>query len=101
MEMLEDPHSFYILLLGFLYFPIEDVTFDMIDRNEDLSFVYQEDYHILGIYYGSDFYVRWLAHPGVVFEERAYKRARGLLPKLQELIGKMNEKYSELHGKGS
>lgn len=100
MEILADPHRFYILILGFLYFPIEDVTIDTIDRDEDFSFVDQEDYHILGIYSGGDFVVKWLSQPDSISEEWVYKRAQELVPKLQKLIREMNDKYLELHGKG-
>ncbi len=92
MEMLKDPYRFYFLVLGFLYFPVDDWTADTIYKGDDFSYVDQDEYHILGIYSATGFIVEFLHVP----EEWAYNRARELLPKIEKLSNQMHDKYLEL-----
>lgn len=94
METMEDPYRFYVLVLGFLYFPVEDYTAETISRNDDFSYVDQEEFHILGIYNSADLTLRWWNHS----REWSYSHAQELLPKVEKLGKQMNDKYSELRG---
>jgi hypothetical protein len=94
LEMLQDPYEFYFLILGFLYFPVDNWTVETIYRDEDFSWVGQDEYHILGIYSSAVFVVKFPRTP----EEWAYNRAKELLPKMEKLFTEMHDKYLELCG---
>lgn len=95
METLTDPYEFYLLLLGFQYFPMEDVTMDTIDRNEDISFIYQDDYHILGVY-TSAVYISKCMDKDQTIEEWIFRRGQELLLRINKILDKMNLKISEM-----
>jgi len=50
LELLEDPITFYFLILGTFYFPISDVVKEDLTNYDDISFIDADEYHIVGLY---------------------------------------------------
>ena len=50
MELGQEPVSFYAFLIGMQSLPLEDVSMETLDNWDDISFIGQDDYSIMGIY---------------------------------------------------
>lgn len=98
MELLSDPYEFYLFVLGFQHFPVDEVTFDTVCRNEDISFIHQDEYHILGIYSSAKFFVQW-TEPKRSVEDWMIPRGQDLIPKMNNLVNQLKTKLAEFDGK--
>jgi hypothetical protein len=53
MELGQDHISLYSLIIGVFFLPLDEVGKDSLDRYEDISFVSNDDYSIMGVYNAS------------------------------------------------
>jgi hypothetical protein len=60
MELGEDAISVYSFIIGIRVLPIEDVRKDTLDKNDDISFVGQAEYSIMGVYQSCRLFERFL-----------------------------------------
>ena len=60
MELGQDPVSFYAFLIGIQSLPLEDVSMETLDNWDDISFIRQDDYSIMGIYESAKFFLQML-----------------------------------------
>ena len=62
MEACKDHYELYSLIAGVFFLPIDDVSKDSVDRYEDISFLGQDDYCIMGIYTACVNVTGYIAH---------------------------------------
>ena len=91
MEFGKDPAVFYAFLIGIQWVPLEDVSMESLDNWDDISFIQQDDYSIMGVYesarYFSDMLGRdcWFG----MSEPQLLERCSELLNKLMTIIPKI------------
>ena len=62
MEASKDHYALYSLIAGVFFLPVGDVRKDSVDRYEDISFLAQDDYSIMGIYTACLSFAGYIAH---------------------------------------
>lgn len=87
MESLADPTFFYLVIIGTLYLPDGSIGKDELYREEDISFLDNEEYHIAGLYQTASFYRENLNYDFVSSEQ---DRLLVIAEKCKELISKLD-----------
>ena len=62
MEACKDHYDLYSLIAGVFFLPVGDVRKDSVDRYDDISFLAQDEYSIMGIYCACTFFAGYVAH---------------------------------------
>lgn len=60
MELAKDPTAFYSFLVGMQFVPLDDISMDTLDKWDDISFIQQAEYSILGVYESAKFFFEML-----------------------------------------
>jgi hypothetical protein len=102
LELLDDPITFYFLILGTFYFPISDVVKDKEDLTnyDDISFIDSDEYHVVGLYSTAKSILRY--YPQRSTSSYTYndfgvvKRSDEVLPRLADLKEKMKGWVSQM-----
>lgn len=91
MRLGEDHISLYSLIIGLFFLPVGDVRREDIDRWEDMSFVGNPDYSIMGIYNACCFWEGHLAaKDAIVADDRPmFEAAVGLHERLKATIKRL------------
>lgn len=91
MELGKDPISFYSFIIGLFFLPIGEVRNDSLDNSEDITFIDSDEYHILGVYSASCFFVEFFLNKTKYEKEDALalKRSQELLSKLELVIKRL------------
>jgi hypothetical protein len=92
IEALSDPTFFYLVIIGSLYLPDGRIDKDDLYREEDISFLDDEEYHIAGLYRTASFY---MDHLNDVFSSEQ-DRLLLIAEKCRELISKLDLLSSKL-----
>ncbi len=64
MEAGTDHYALYSLIAGVFFLPVGDVRKESVDRYDDISFLAQDDYSIMGIYTACVSFAGYVAHAG-------------------------------------
>jgi hypothetical protein len=95
MGMGEDPVSFYSLLIGIRWLPMEDVSLDTLDRYDDISFIAQHEYSLMGLYSCCQHFVDLLGKEEEkrfgLSDYRLFERCKDLQSNLREAIKRLRE----------
>ena len=62
MEAGKDHYALYSLIAGVFFLPVGDVRKESVDRYDDISFLAQDDYCIMGIYTACVSFTGYIAH---------------------------------------
>lgn len=91
MELAKDPTAFYSFLVGMQFVPLEDISMDTIDKWDDISFIQQDDYSILGVYESAKFFFEMLRdrHWLGMSETQLLERCKELRDKLKMISPKL------------
>jgi hypothetical protein len=94
MALGKDPTAFYALLIGIQSLPIDDVSMDTLDNWDDISFIQQDDYSIMGVYESARFLLamlndkHWFGFSEVQLLERSEQlrsKLKSISPKIEGL----------------
>ena len=91
MALGKDPTAFYALLSGIQSLPIDDVSMDTLDNWDDISFIEQDDYSIMGVYESARFLLKMLndKHWFGISEVQLLERCEQLRSKLKSISPKI------------
>lgn len=93
MELGQDPVSFYAFLIGIQSLPLENVSMETLDNWDDISFIRQDDYSIMGIYESAKFFLQML--DGKYWSGMSEDQ---LLERCKELQGMLKSTATKLEG---
>ncbi len=93
MELGEDYISLYSLIIGSFFLPVGDVRKDDVDKFEDISFLNNDDYSIMGVYRACTFLADHLLK-----RDRIGMEDFGVLERTQELNMKLKMIIKRLEG---
>ncbi|MFC1679039.1 hypothetical protein ACFL2T_02385 [Elusimicrobiota bacterium] len=88
MELGKDPVVFYSFLIGMQSLPMEDISMETLDNWDDISFIGQDDYSIMGVYESARFFSEMLGkkHWFGMNETQLVERCRELKDKLHAIL---------------
>ena len=93
MEACKDHYELYSLIAGVFFLPIGDVRKDSVDRYDDISFLQQDDYCIMGIYTACVSFTGYIAHANgrMMFENPSLvERAKEVNDKMVDTIKRLS-----------
>jgi hypothetical protein len=93
MELGRDPISLYLFLIGFFYMPIGDVTKDSVYRDEDITFIDSDEYHIIGVYHSA---CSWLQY--TLTEPYYHGTGASIIEGAQQPLSKLKDINNSLEG---
>jgi hypothetical protein len=90
LELLDDPITFYFLLLGTFRYPISDVAKDL-TTYDDISFIDSDEYHIVGLYSTAKVILNYYTQRSTSSDNDSsvVKRSDEILPRLEDLKKEM------------
>ena len=83
----------YSLIAGIFFLPVGDVCKDSVDRYDDISFLAQDDYCIMGIYTACVTFTSYIAHADgrMMFENPSLvERAKEVNDKMVDTIKRLS-----------
>ncbi|MGB4066804.1 MAG: hypothetical protein WBK08_02115 [Nitrospira sp.] len=91
MELAKDSTAFYSFLVGMQFVPIEDISMDTLDHWDDISFIQQAEYSILGVYESAKHFFEILRdkHWFGMSETELLERCKDLRDKLKMISPKV------------
>jgi len=91
MDLGKDPTSLYAFFVGIQSVPIDDVCMETLDNWDDISFVRQDDYSIMGVYESAKFFLEMLngKHWFGISEAQLLERCEALRSKLKSISPKI------------
>ena len=93
IEACEDHYALYSLIAGIFFLPVGDVCKDSVDRYDDISFLAQDDYCIMGIYTACVTFTSYIAHADgrMMFENPSLvERAKEVNDKMVDTIKRLS-----------
>lgn len=60
MELARDSVTFFSFLVGMQFVPLDDISMDTLDNWDDISFIRQDDYSIMGVYESAKYFLKML-----------------------------------------
>ena len=94
MELGKNPVSFYAFLIGMKSLPLEEWGMDTLDNWDDISFIQQDDYSIMGVYESASHFADLLAGKGY----RMGISDAHILERCLDLQGRLRLANSKLEG---
>lgn len=94
MELGENPICFYAFLIGMKSLPLKDVGIDTLDNWDDISFIQQDDYSIMGIYESAKHFADILVDKGY----RLGMSDAQILERCLDLQGRFRSANAKLEG---
>lgn len=91
MELGKNPTAFYSFLIGMQFIPLEEISMDTLDNWDDISFIQQDEYSILGIYESAKYLLEMLRdkHWLGMSETKLLERCKDLRDKLKTISPKV------------
>lgn len=91
MELAKDPTAFYSFLVRMQFVPLDDISMDTLDKWDDISFIQQVEYSILGVYESAKFFFEMLRdkHWLGMSETELLERCKDLRDKLKTISPKV------------
>lgn len=93
MELGEDYISLYSLIIGLFFLPVGDVRKDDVDKFDDISFLNNDDYSIMGVYSACAFFADYLLKRDWIDVKDV-----GVLERTQELNMKLKMTIKRVEG---
>jgi len=88
-DMLDDPISFYLLIIGTFVLPDGNIEKEFLYSEEDLTIVDDQEYHIVGLYSGAKIFLSWPSPINCCLEPSAISNIIELRKKRTQQIDKL------------
>jgi hypothetical protein len=95
MGLGKDPISLYSFLIGIRLLPMEDISIETLDNHEDISFIGQDEYSVMGLYDSCRYFEELLAQEKEMrfglSDKQIFERCQELQSKLRLATQKLKE----------